>query len=88
MERALSKDEILTLYLNEIYLGQADGSAVCGMDAAARAYFARPVAKLTLPQSATLAGIISAPNQYSPIRHPEAVPCHTYGAISRKRSAA
>ncbi len=71
LERELSKDEILSLYLNEIYLGQADGSAVCGMDAAARAYFARPVSKLTLPQSATLAGIISAPNQYSPVRHPE-----------------
>ncbi|MFN7147369.1 MAG: transglycosylase domain-containing protein, partial [Myxococcota bacterium] len=64
LERRLGKDEILRLYLNEIYLGQVGGSSICGMDAAARAYFGKPVERVTLGEAATLAGIISAPNAY------------------------
>ncbi|MED5369588.1 MAG: PBP1A family penicillin-binding protein [Myxococcota bacterium] len=71
LERSLSKDEILALYLNEIYWGQAGGAAICGADAAAQAYFGKPVDRLSLGESATLAGIISSPNTYSPLRHPE-----------------
>lgn len=71
LERRLSKDEILQLYLNEIYLGQSGGSAVCGMDEAARAFFGKPVERVSLGEAATLAGIISSPNPYSPIRHPD-----------------
>lgn len=72
LERSLSKDEILQLYLNEIYMGQVGGSAICGMDAAARAYFGKPIERVSLAEAATLAGIISSPNPYSPIRHPDA----------------
>ncbi len=72
LERRLSKDEILRLYLSEIYLGQAGSAAVCGVDAAARAYFGKPVARIDLGEAATLAGIIASPNAWSPIRHPEA----------------
>lgn len=71
LERRLSKDEILQLYLNEIYLGQSGGSAVCGMDAASRAFFGKPIERVSLGEAATLAGIISSPNPYSPIRHPD-----------------
>lgn len=71
LERELDKDEILTLYLNEIYWGQAGGVAICGADEAARATFGKPVDRLTLGESATLAGVISSPNSYSPLRHPE-----------------
>ena len=71
LEKRLSKDKILELYLNEIYLGQAGGSSVCGMDMAARAYFGKPVDRVTLAEAATLAGVIQSPNVYSPIRHPE-----------------
>jgi penicillin-binding protein 1B len=71
LERKLGKDEILRLYLNEIYLGQVGGSAICGMDAAARAYFGKPIERVTLGEAATLAGIISAPNAYSPARYPD-----------------
>ncbi len=71
LENRLSKDKILELYLNEIYLGQAGGSSVCGMDMAARAYFGKPVDRVTLAEAATLAGVIQSPNVYSPIRHPE-----------------
>jgi penicillin-binding protein 1B len=71
LEHELSKEEILTLYLNEIYWGQANGRAICGADSAAKTYFGKPVEQLNLAESATLAGIISAPNAYSPIRSPE-----------------
>ena len=71
LENELTKEEILTLYLNEIYWGQANGRAICGADAASKTYFGKPVEQLSLAESATLAGIISAPNTYSPIRSPE-----------------
>lgn len=72
MEQRRSKDQILELYLNDIYLGQAGGAAICGVDQAARAYFGKPAERLDLGESATLAGMISAPNRYSPLKHPEA----------------
>ncbi len=72
VENRLSKDEILELYLNEIYLGQSGGSSVCGVDAAARAYFGKPVERVTVSEAATIAGMIASPNPYHPVRHPEA----------------
>ncbi len=71
LERRLGKDEILQLYLNEIYLGQVGGSSICGVDAAARAWFGKPIERVNLGEAATLAGVISAPNAYSPARYPE-----------------
>ncbi len=71
LERSLSKDEILRLYLNEVYFGEAGGSSLGGVDAAARAFFGVPVEKVDLGQAATLGGIISSPNPYSPVRHPD-----------------
>jgi penicillin-binding protein 1B len=71
LEKRKTKDEILQLYLNEIYLGQVGGSAICGVDAAARAFFGKPIERVSLGEAATIAGIISSPNPYSPIRHPD-----------------
>ncbi|MCB9759299.1 MAG: PBP1A family penicillin-binding protein [Alphaproteobacteria bacterium] len=71
LERQLTKDELLALYLNEIYWGQAGGAAICGADQAARAYFGKPVDRVSLGEAATLAGIISSPNTYNPLRHPD-----------------
>ncbi len=71
LENTLNKDEILELYLNEIYLGQGGGASVCGIDQAARVFFGKPAARLTIAEAATLAGIVSAPNRYSPLQHPE-----------------
>ena len=71
LERELDKEEILNLYLNEVYWGQAAGVSICGAAQAARSYFGKPVERLTLGEAATLGGIISAPNTYSPLRHPE-----------------
>lgn len=67
MEQTLSKERILELYLNEIYLGQQS----YGVAAAAQAYFDKPLDRLTLAQAALLAALPKAPNNYNPIRYPE-----------------
>jgi penicillin-binding protein 1A len=69
IEEAYSKEEILTFYLNQVYLG----NNVYGMATAAQFYFHVPASKLTLPQAALLAGMIRAPNNYDPLRHPREV---------------
>ncbi|MDP6935634.1 MAG: transglycosylase domain-containing protein, partial [Myxococcota bacterium] len=71
LEQRLSKPEILELYLNAIYLGQVGGRPAWGVEEAARMYFGKSVSRLDLGESATLAGIIAAPNGRSPVRHPE-----------------
>ena len=66
MEKHLSKEDILYLYLNQIYFGQgANGVAL-----AADTYFRKPVAELTLPEAALLAGLAKAPTAYSPVTNP------------------
>ncbi len=67
MEKKLTKDEILYLYLNQIYLG--GGSY--GVQAAAENYFGKNVEQLNLAEMAMLAGLPKAPNSYSPIKHLE-----------------
>ncbi len=71
LERRASKQEILELYLNEIYLGQAGSFSINGIGEAARMYFRKDVANLTLPEAALLAGMIQSPNPYNPFRHKE-----------------
>lgn len=66
IERHYTKEQILTMYCNQIYLGAGS----YGFEAASEYYFGRPVGELTLPQAATLAAIIRGPI-YSPIAHPE-----------------
>jgi penicillin-binding protein 1A len=68
MEQALSKDRILELYLNEIYLG----SGAYGVAAAAMTYFNKSLDELTPEEAAFLAGLPKAPNNYNPQRNPEA----------------
>ncbi len=72
MELHHSKHEILEAYLNEIYLGQAGPVAIHGVGAAARHYFGKRAAELTVGESALLAGIIASPGSYSPFAHAEA----------------
>ncbi|HZI19071.1 MAG TPA: PBP1A family penicillin-binding protein [Pyrinomonadaceae bacterium] len=71
IERRLSKEEILALYCNEVYLGQRGGVAVRGVRQAARAYFGKELKDLTLSEAAAIAGMIQAPARYAPDRHPE-----------------
>lgn len=62
LEHIFSKDQILTLYLNRVYLG----AGTYGIDGASRRYFAKPVTELNAWQSAVLAGLLKAPSRYSP----------------------
>ncbi len=67
IERYLTKNEILYLYLNQIYLGEG----AFGVAAAAKTYFGKSVQDLTLGECALLAGLPPAPNNLSPLRHPK-----------------
>ncbi|MDP9185281.1 MAG: penicillin-binding protein, partial [Actinomycetota bacterium] len=66
MERRFTKDEILTTYLNTVYFGEG----AYGIEAAAQTYFGVHAIELTLSQSATLAGLITAPNHFDPFVRP------------------
>jgi penicillin-binding protein 1B len=66
MEFMYRKDEILEIYLNEIYLGQIGSVAVNGVGEAALFYFGKPVDALSPAEAATLAGLIRSPGGYSP----------------------
>lgn len=70
LEAELDKDELLELYLSEIYLGQAGSLPLHGAEAAARAWFGRSASALDAVQAATLVGVIPAPNAWSPVRNP------------------
>ncbi len=65
------KRAILEAYLNEIYLGRSGPANLIGLGAAARAYFGKDAAELDLGEAATLAGMIQAPGDASPVEHPE-----------------
>jgi penicillin-binding protein 1A len=67
IEHTLTKQEILELYLNTIYLGRASW----GVEMAARSWFGKSAKALTLEEGALLAGLTKGPNYYSPDRHPE-----------------
>lgn len=67
IEHAFSKQEILQMYLNEIYLGEG----AYGVKAAAKKYFNKDLSELTLGESAMLVGVIPLPSRYNPFAHPE-----------------
>jgi len=66
IEHALSKEEILELYINHIFLGQR----AYGFAAAAQIYFGKPLAKITVAEAAMLAGLPKAPSAYNPVVNP------------------
>ncbi len=69
LETRLTKQEIFTLYANQIYLGQQSGVSIYGVGEASNAYFGKDVSQLTLPEAAFLAGIIRSPNRYNPYKN-------------------
>jgi penicillin-binding protein 1A len=69
LEKSYTKPQILTLYMNMVNLGHGN----YGMASAARYFFDKDVGELTLPEAATLAGIVQAPSRMSPYRRPELV---------------
>ncbi|HEX6230991.1 MAG TPA: transglycosylase domain-containing protein [Actinomycetota bacterium] len=68
LERIYTKDQILELYLNEVYFG----NGAYGIGTASETYFSKPPGKLKLAEAALLAGVIRAPGQYDPVTNPEA----------------
>ncbi len=71
LETRLSKEEIFTLYVNQIYLGQQSGVSIYGVGEAANAYFGKDVSQLNLAESAFIASIIRSPNRYNPYKNQE-----------------
>ena len=71
IEARFSKDEILELYLNEVYLGQFGASGVFGVGAAALHYFGVDLSGITLEQAALIAGMTKGPSYYNPFSHPK-----------------
>ena len=71
LELRLTKEQIFTMYANEVYLGQRGSFAIHGFGEGSTAQFGKDLSELTLPEAATLAGIIPAPNAYSPSKHPD-----------------
>jgi penicillin-binding protein 1A len=67
IERRFSKDQILALYCNQIYLGHGN----YGVEAAARYYFGVPASRISIAQAALLAGLIQRPEEFSPFRNPD-----------------
>src|SRR5436190_7521323 len=71
LELRLTKEQIFTMYANEVYLGEHGLYAMHGFGEAAHSLFGKNLRDLTLAETATLAGIIPAPNNFSPERHPD-----------------
>ncbi|HVG46400.1 MAG TPA: PBP1A family penicillin-binding protein [Longimicrobium sp.] len=69
IEKQFHKDQILEMYLNQIYLG----NGLYGVEAAAQGYFGKPVGRLTSAEAAVLAALPKAPSYYDPRRNPERV---------------
>jgi penicillin-binding protein 1B len=72
LEHRLTKQQILTMYANEVFLGQRGSFSIHGFGEGAASLFGKDLSALTLPEAATLVAIIPAPNgMYSPVKHPE-----------------
>ena len=79
----LSKNQILTLYLNRVYLG----AGAYGVDAAAHHYFGKSARDITLAEAATLAGMLKAPANYSPATHPAAAEARMQTVLTAMQNA-
>ncbi len=71
LEHRLTKEQILVLYANQVYLGQHDSFSIYGFGEAASVYFHKDLSTLSLPEAAFLTGLIRGPNLYLPYEHPK-----------------
>lgn len=81
LEQQLSKDDILTIYLNQIFLG----SNAYGVEAAARTYFGKHASELSIAECAMIAGLPQSPSASNPYRHPEAAKKRQEHVLRRMR---
>jgi membrane peptidoglycan carboxypeptidase len=81
LENTYTKDQVLEMYLNEVYLGHG----VYGVAAAAQYYFATKPAHLSLQQGALLAGMIASPSKYDPLGHPRRATARRNEVLTRMR---
>src|SRR5689334_5018989 len=79
IERDLTKDQILELYVNRIYFG----SGCYGVETASQSYFGKSAARLDLSESALLAGLIRSPNRFSPLKNPEGAAIQRNSVLDR-----
>jgi len=79
IEQRFTKQEILYLYLNQIYFGHG----AYGIGEAARTYFGKPVGELSLSEAAQLAGLPKAPSKYSPLSHPKSAERRRHYVLDR-----
>jgi 1A family penicillin-binding protein len=79
------KERILEGYLNEVYFGQRGPLAIRGVGAAARAFFGKEVHQITRAEAALLAGMIRAPNSYSPLLNPQRARDRRDAVLARMR---
>ncbi len=71
LETRLNKEEIFTMYANDVYLGQRGSFSINGFGEAAGAYFGKDIKSLLLPEAALLAGMIQTPNRFNPSKYPD-----------------
>jgi len=83
LEKKFSKDQILTIYLNRVYLG----SGTFGVEAASKRYFKKPVSGLNIYESALLAGLLKAPSRYNPINNFRVAKKRTLQVLANMESA-
>ncbi|MGA2982299.1 MAG: PBP1A family penicillin-binding protein [Terriglobia bacterium] len=87
LEHRLSKEQILVLYANQVYLGQHDSFSIYGFGEAASVYFNKDLSTLTLPEAAFLTGLIRGPNLYLPYEHPKRAAERRNFVLGRMREA-
>jgi penicillin-binding protein 1B len=71
LERRLTKDQVLELYLNDVWLGQRGSFAVHGVAEASRLFFGKHISNVSLSEAALIAGVIQSPPRHSPFEHPD-----------------
>lgn len=86
LDARMSKDNILELYLNDVYLGHHEGAPVLGIDEAARLYFGKPPARLRVDEAALIASIVRAPNRDNPRKRPDLVRMRRDAILKEMRS--
>ena len=79
LEKRLSKQDILTLYVNQVYFGHGR----YGVQEASRFYFGKDVKDVTVPEAAVLAMLVQSPNNLSPIKHPEVAKDKQIGVLNK-----